>query len=158
MKKYPVFYIALCFVFMVIALPQCKKHTIPPARLNITLYDKPLDTIKSYLSGKWKLEYNYGGYVANQRTDFHDKDYIWQIDSGVNIKQTYSGNLFMDTSIEWFLNDPRGGIGQEVYHVMKFYDKQKYPYLYIVWKIVDDSLLLKDYAADAATYHFSKQN
>jgi len=157
MKKYPIFHIALCIAFLVIALPQCKKQTIPPTRLNITLYDKPLDTIKSYISGKWKLEYTYGGFIANLRTDFHDKDYIWQIDSGVNIKQTYLGNLVTDTSIEWFLNDPRGGIGQEVYYVMKFYDKRQYPYVYIVWKMVDDSLLLKDYAADAATYHFSKQ-
>ena len=103
MKKYPVFYIALCIAFLVITLPQCKKHAIPPTRLNITLYDKPLDTIKSYISGKWKLEYTYGGYIANLRTDLHDKDHIWQIDSGVNIKQRHLGDLITDTSIEWFL-------------------------------------------------------
>lgn len=154
MKKYSVFNFVLFIAILSIIFTQCKKH---PSQLNITLYDQPLPVIQKYISGKWKLEYTYGGFIANLCTDLHDKDYIWQIDSGLNIKQTYLGNLVTDTSIKWFLNDPRGGIGQEVYYVMKFYDKQQYPYIYIVWKIVNDSLLLKDYAADAAIYHFSKQ-
>ena len=40
--------------------------------------------------------------------------------------------------------------------IMKFCDKVMYPYNYVVIGIVQDSLVLKDFAIDAMTYHFSK--
>jgi len=139
---------ALCFI-----LPQCKKHA---TRLkNITLYGQPLPVIQKYVSGTWKLEYDYGGIAANQRTDFHDKDYIWQIDNGSHIKQWYMGNLITDTTIEWYQYTYGGG---DKIFVMKFYEKRMYPYNYIVWSIVNDSLVLRDFGSDPVTYRFSKQN
>ncbi len=155
MKKYAIFYFALFVAFLIIVLPQCKKATIPPARLNIILYDKPLDTIKSYVSGKWKLEYTYGGYVANLRSNYHDKDYIWQMDNGSRIKQWYLGHLITDTTIEWYKY--AFGNGDEIF-VMKFYEKRMYPYNYFVIGIVEDSLVIEDFGSDPASYHFSKQN
>ncbi|MGN6800967.1 MAG: hypothetical protein ACTHJN_03625 [Ginsengibacter sp.] len=152
MKKYSVFYFVLFITILSVILPQCKKH---PSRLNITLYNQPLPVIKKYISGKWKLEYSYGGYIANLRTDFHDKDYIWQIDGGVNIKQTYLGNLVTDTAIEWYPESRYTYVGPTF--IMRFYDKGMYPNNYVVIGIVEDSLVLKDFAIDAVTYHFSKQ-
>jgi len=152
MKKYPVFYIALCMAVLCFILPQCKKHT---TRLNITLYNQPLSVIQKYVSGKWKLEYTYGGIIANLRSDYHDKNYIWQIDEGSHIKKWDMGNLFTDTTIEWYQYTYGGG---DKIFVMKFYDDRQYPYNYIVWGIVDDSLVLRDFGSDPVTYHFSKQN
>lgn len=152
MKKYPIFYIALGIATLCFILPQCKKHN---TRLNITLYNQPLPVIQKYVSGTWKLEYTYGGFVANLRTDFHDKGYVWQVDNGSDIKQWYMGNLITDTTIEWYQYAYGGG---DKIFVMKFYEKRMYPYNYIVLSIVNDSLVLRDFGSDPVTYHFSKQN
>ena len=152
MKKYSAFYFVLFIAILSVIFTQCRKH---PSQLNITLYDQPLPVIQKYISGKWKLEYTYGGYIANLRTDLHDKDYIWQIDSGANIKQTYLGNLITDTSIEWYPESRYTYVGPTF--IMKFYDERMYAYNYVVIGIVKDSLILKDFAFDAVTYHFSKQ-
>jgi hypothetical protein len=153
MKKYPAFYFAFCMLALSSIFPQCKKHT---SRLNITLYNQALPVIKKSISGKWKLEYSYGGYIANQRTDFNSKDFIWEIDDGIKIKQLFMGNLITDTLIEWYPESLYTGVGQTF--IMKFYDKRLYPNNYVVIGIVNDSLVLKDYGTDAMTYHFSKQN
>lgn len=151
MKKYPVFYIALYMVALCFISAQCKKHNTP---LNITLYDQPLPVKQKYVSGTWKLEYSSGGFIANQRTDYHDKDYVWNIDKGSHIKQWYMGNLIADSPIEWYPYTYGGG---DKVFVMKFIGNLPYPNNYIAWGIVDDSLILKDFSSDPMTYHFSKQ-
>jgi hypothetical protein len=65
-------------------------------------------------------------------------------------------NLVTDASIEWYPESRYTNVGTTF--IMKFYDIRMYPYNYIVWGIVDDSLVLRDFGSDAAIYHFSKQN
>lgn len=160
MNKYPLYYTVLCFSVVSLFFTACKKHKNPlltgPLLSNITLHDKPLPVIKRYVSGKWKLEYTYGGYIANLRTDFHDKGYIWQIDNGSHIKQWYTGHLITDDSIEWYQESHYTYVGSTF--IMKFYDDRMYPNNYVVIGIVKDSLIVKDFSSDPATYHFSKQN
>lgn len=153
MKKDLVFYFALCMLASCFILPRCKKRN---SRLNITLYNQALPVIKQFISGKWKLEYTYGGYIANQRIDFDSKGFIWQIDDGIKIKQLHMRNLITDTLIEWYPESLYTGVGQTF--IMKFFDKRLYPNNYVVMGIINDSLVLKDYGTDAMSYHFSKQN
>ncbi|HEY4789613.1 MAG TPA: hypothetical protein VIH57_26365, partial [Bacteroidales bacterium] len=40
--------------------------------MTITLHDKPLPVIQSYIKGKWKLQYVYGGPVAQKIIDTHN--------------------------------------------------------------------------------------
>lgn len=102
------------------------------------------------------MEYTYGGIIANLRSDYHDKNYIWQIDNGLHIKQWGMGNLFTDAPIEWYPESRYTYVGPTF--IMKFYDKRMYPNNYVIYGIVDDSLLLKDFSSDPMTYHFSKRN
>jgi hypothetical protein len=134
-----------------VLLPQCKK---PTPTLNIILYNQSLPVIQKYVSGTWKLEYTYGGIMINLHTDFHNKDYIWQIDDGIRIKQSFMGNPTADTLIDWY----QINIGADTTFVLRFYDNRLYPYNYIVWGIADDSLELKDYSSDPVTYLFSKHD
>ena len=65
MKKslYPSFVIAPILILFFFA--QCKKEYTPSVPLTITLYNKPLSTIQSYIKGLWKLHYGKGGIAAN---------------------------------------------------------------------------------------------
>ena len=160
MKKYPFYFTVLCLTVISLFFTECKKHTDDPLLTgpllsDITLHDKSLPVIKRYVSGKWKLEYTYGGFIANQRTDFHGKNYIWQIDKGSHINQWYMGHLITNSSIKWYQYTYGGG--DKIFE-MKFYNDRMYPYNYVIYGIVNDSLVLRDFSDDAMIYHFSKQN
>jgi hypothetical protein len=143
----PLFLSLFCFL-------QCKKQNEP---LNITLYNKPLATIQSYIRGKWKLEYVKGGFIANYIKYFNNDNYIWQFNSNNKIKQTYNDTAFADTTIMW-VRDLGMYTGPDPIFIMKFYDKRGYPYNYVVDGIFNDSLQLHDNAYDPQYFHFSKLN
>jgi hypothetical protein len=133
---------------------QCKKEQTP---LTITLYDKPLSTIQSYIKGEWKLEYEKGGFCSICINRFDTANYIWQFNSSNRVKQTYNGNVFTDISITW-INDLGMYTGRDSTFSMNFYEKRGYPCNYIVDGIFKDSLVLhdNDNSADAVFYFFTK--
>ena len=44
----------------------CKKDNQP---ITITLWDKPLSVIQSYIAGNWKLQYSYGGISVHKEIE-----------------------------------------------------------------------------------------
>lgn len=140
--------VLFCFV-------QCKKeHTA----LTITLYDKPLPIIKSYIQGTWKLQYEKGGICSTCTNHFENKNYLWQFGLDDKIKQTFDDNIFTDTTIIW-KNDWAYYINNNSTFNMNFHDKRGYPYNYVVDGIFNDTLQLHDsYAVDAVYYYLTKVN
>jgi hypothetical protein len=140
---------------MVVLIGGCTKTK---AKLNITLYNQPLPVIKSYIAGKWTLEYEYGGFCGTCFSSFHGSAYIWEFDQGTWVKQSYKGLVETDTSIDW-IKDQLSTVGPDSTFVLSFYDKRQYPNRYQVQGIFNDSLVLHDWVnGDAVSYHFSKQN
>jgi hypothetical protein len=86
------------FLTILFCFAQCKKEDTAKT---ITLYDKPLSTIKSYIQGTWKLQYEKGGICSICVNNFENKNYLWQFDPGIKIKQTLNQNIITDTTITW---------------------------------------------------------
>lgn len=131
-------------------LYQCKKERTP---LNITLYNKALPVIQSYIQGKWKCVYGKGG-IASNTIQYYD-DYYWIFTSDNKIVQSHGGDTVTDTTIKWVWDRGTYTNGNSTF-TMKFYDKQNVPWVYVVDRIVDDTLILHDNSSDAVFYHFIK--
>ena len=133
---------------------QCKKDN---GILNINLYGNDTTIIKRYINGKWKLEYDFGGLIANQRTDYHDKNIFWEFDNSKipeTVKQTYLGVLQTDTFVIW--NNYTSPPGTNNFYIMEFVNKSQFHNMYTVIGIYNDSLHLLPYIDDASTYVFSR--
>lgn len=143
------------FLMMLFCFAQCKKEHTP---ISITLYDKPLSTIQSYIQGNWKLQYEKGGICSRCTNYFNNVNYFWQFNSGNKIKQTYNDTVFTDTRITW-IKDVGVYVNGDSTFIMNFYDKRGYPSNYVVDDIFNDTLILHDaYSVDAVFYHFTKFN
>ena len=134
--------------------PDKQIDTANKPHLYITLYDKPLDTIQKYITGNWKLVYTSGGFTGGKM--YYDSTY-WQL-SAKRIKQIYpanKGGVLIDTTINWILA-PIAGIDSSF--VIQCFDDRSYPYDYFALRIYNDTLIIREDAADAFHYHFIKNN
>ncbi len=161
MKKFNLAILSI-LIATVFCFTQCKKETkentppTPHVPLNITLYNKPLPVIQSYIQGIWRLEYGKGGFSGGTQY-LHDQNILWQFSPGDHIMQNYNGVIHTDTTITWIWG--RGaGIGPDSTFIMKFYEKNGAPWIWFVYGIINDSLVLRQTAADGYDYHFSKSN
>src|SRR5882672_9651625 len=84
------------FLTMLLCFTQCKKEHTP---LNITLHDKPLGTIQSYIQGKWKLQYAYGG-ISVMKFPARHNSYMFFSPDHIIIGNDSTG-IVVDTSIIW---------------------------------------------------------
>lgn len=136
---------------------HCKKENNnsnkEKAYLNITLYDKPLDTIRSYIQGKWNLRYEKGGICAICTQQF--SNFYWTFSANNKIEESYNGIIIADTSITW-VKDIGTYINGDSTYILSFHDKQNVPWNYVVERIYNDTLILHDNSADAVFYRFTK--
>jgi hypothetical protein len=138
----------LCLLIALFYFSGCKKDG---NRVNITLHNKPLSTIQSYIKGKWKLEYEKGGICWNC-TNYIDNFY-WTFGSNNKVQQTYNDTLITETSIVWKWDKPAN---TDYTYIMNFSDKRGYPYFYNVYEIKNDTLILTDAGYDPVAYYFTK--
>lgn len=160
-----------CWVLMIVVeaiAAGCSnsKQVTPPAPVNssadtphtsltITLYDKPLDTIRAYLQGKWKCHYGKGGIINNLVRTY--TDYYSNFSANKRIWQSLNGNVITDTTINWIWGKAARVSGDSTF-LMFFYDKRGYPYNYIVDGIFRDTLIIHENGLDGVYYYFTKSN
>jgi hypothetical protein len=143
-----------CFLFIAsLYFSNCKKDVTPSTSVNIILYDKPLSVIQQNIEGKWKLIYGKGGIATT--TQYYDNDF-WEFNNN-RIKILDKGNLDADTIILWNYDLGTYTNGDSTF-LMKFYDAEYVPWVYVVDKIYNDTLILHDNSSDAFFYHFIKSN
>jgi len=143
--------IFFCLIIVLCCGLQCKKDNSP---LTITLYNKPLSTIKSYIKGNWKLHYGKGGIVANMIQYYNNT--FWNFTPDNRIKASYDGVTTTDTTTNWVKDMGTYTNGDSTF-ILNFYDKQDVPWNYVVEQIYNDTLILHDNSSDAVFYHFTKQ-
>ncbi len=148
-KVIPMFYLFVGLA-IIVCFEQCKKEN---TALNITLYDKPLPTIQSYIQGNWKLHYGKGGICASC-IQYYD-NIFWKFTYDNKIEQSLNGTTLADTTIKWIRDLGTYTNGDSTF-IMNFFDKLGYPSNYVVDRIFNDTLILHDNSSDAVFYHFSK--
>lgn len=139
-----------CLLITPLWFNSCKKSHTP---INITLYDKPLSVIQQNIQGKWKLIYGKGG-IATVTQYYHDN--FWEFNDD-RIKIASSGSIVADTTINWDYNIGTYTNGDSTF-LLNFYDKVNVPWVYVVERIYNDTLILHDNSSDAFFYHFIKSN
>jgi|SRR5690606_4787150 len=129
-------------------LPEEKKDTIDGYYV---LKEKPLDTIKHYISGPWQLHYSYGGITGDIRINHHNS--FMDFGTGDSVLWTRDGELYAHSPITWMkVVDIHG----DSINLMHFDDKREYPYDWGVWGIKDDTLAFYDNANDGMAHVLSK--
>ena len=133
---------------------SCRKEKIKPQqKANITLYDKPLAVIRANIMGKWKLQYEKGGFCGTCiYRNF--QNFIWEFTSDNKFIQTYNDTLFVDSDIVW----PRIKYFDGFTYLMSFHDLDGVPWNYIVKGIYNDTLVFSDYSSDPVSYYLTRSN
>ncbi len=142
--------IIIAISFISLAAFNCKKNN---DGINITLHDKPLSVIQSYIQGNWKLQYEKGG-ICGSCTNYVNNFY-WHFSSNNKIQQIYNDTLITDTLINWKWDKPAN---TDSTYIMNFSDKVGYPYFYVVYEITNDTLVLTDAGYDPVSYFLTKSN
>jgi hypothetical protein len=129
--------ICLCFV-------RCEKEK---QSANITLYDKPLPVIQYYITGKWKLEYAYGGLCAGKYIDIYNSYMILSPDHIIAGNDSFGA--VVNTNIVWVR-------AKTLYNFSTYllnYSSSEYK---IVYQIKNDTLVILDNADDGYSYFYTK--
>lgn len=143
----------ICFFIMItFSFVQCKKEH---QSINISLYDKPLSVIQSYIQGKWELHYGKGGICGNCIQYYNNL--FWVITPTNQIQISKNGSFTTDTKINWIRDKGTYTNGDSTF-IMSFFDKLGYPSNYVIDKIINDTLILHENASDAVFYYFTKSN
>jgi hypothetical protein len=144
----------LLFAIMLLLfyLLACKKEKQLVHYSTITLWDKPLSVIQSYIEGKWKLQYTYGGFSVQKYIDT-DSSYIILSPEHI-IMGNFSLGIFLDTTINWVRTD----IGSKEYTYLLRYSRSDYPFPenLIIMQMKNDTLIMRDYEDDGYSYYYTK--
>ena len=146
--SFVIFLLSIIFCFA-----QCKKeHTA----LNITLYDKPLGTIQSYIQGKWKLQYAKGGICGSCVFPARNNQYT-KLSTDRIVFGNDSVGVVLDTTIYW--KRDKDIFNDSTYLLTYYYPAGAgpFPIAYIVDGIYNDTLKLTDNANDPIYYYYTKQ-
>lgn len=150
--KISVIPISLLLIIFLFSFAQCKKSD---TGLNIILHDKPLNTIQSYIQGKWKLQYTFGGFAAMKYPATHNS-YIILNPNNIIIGNDSAG-VVVDTAIIWVR--AKDIAGDSTYLLTYSYTPgYAFPYAYIVDRIYNDTLVLSDNAYDPISRYYTKFN
>jgi hypothetical protein len=134
-------YIRLLILLFPALLFACKKESE-----NITFGEQPLSVVKSYVSGRWKFIYAYGGFTGNYRYDYVNAYLEFYGDS---IVQRSHDTIAIATKIEWkTITDIRG---KQAYY-MQF----KGGGGYVVDEIKNGELILFDNAYDGMAHYLHR--
>jgi hypothetical protein len=158
MKKLP---FTLIFITSILFL-CCKKRedsysiivssspiTATPNKHNVILIDKPLDSIKYFLYGKWKLVKMYGG-IAPTTIYFNDVFLEFKKNDTAVVTKN---NIVNTVQCMWLKQDSIYGVNSTfLLKVVKYSSIYK-----IVNKIQNDTLQLIDFASDAYTHYLIRQ-
>lgn len=153
MKKNLCAALSIIFILIIFCFAQCKKERTP---LNITLYNKPLSTIKTYVEGKWELQYAKGGICGSCVSPARNNQYM-QISTDRIVFGNDSAGIVLDTTIYW--KRDKDIFNDSTYLLTYYYSAGAgpFPIAYIVDGIYNDTLKLIDDAYDPIYYYYIKQ-
>lgn len=147
-KHFRFFFLSIMFLFCCF---QCKKPDKPTT--DIVLYDQPLKTIQKHIEGKWKFVYGKGG-ICSTCIHYCNNCYV-----EFTSNNKFIGNTFVvtsDTTTIYWLRDVGTYTKGDSTYLMTFKDMNGVPWVYVIDRIYNDTLIFYDNAIDAVFYHFIK--
>lgn len=146
--------IVLAMLLLVsIAAFSCKKSA--DNKFNISLHDKSLDVIQSYIQGSWKLHHEMGGICGS--CIYYPKDstsYLYASLTPQRILFRNTARLTLDTTIVW----THVNIFGDSTFIMKFFDKNGAPIILGAREVVNDTLVLYQPGPDGQYFYYTKTN
>lgn len=144
--------------FSLYLLGSCSKDSTElskaDTKLSIVLYNKPLDTITSYVNGKWQLRYYSGGWLSGYIVQRDRYEELWTFSNG-KIIQSLHNRIVVDATISWYRT--KDVFGDSTY-LLNFDDSNGPGNTYVVDRIFNDTLILFDNATDPFKYRFTRIN
>ena len=120
------------------------------------MWDKPLDTIKTYIQGYWKLEYRRGGIAGDNYIDHPTKLNSYSFNQNV-VLWTVDGNTFANNNIGWVnTSNYNYHIQANTVWTMSFNDTRSIPYNFIINKIKNDTLVFDENFLDGQSCYCSR--
>ena len=145
--------LAICFFFM-----QCKKNPEGlrvTEGLSVTLYDKSVPQIKSYIGGKWKVNFATGG-IANQGQKFSNTDIEFRFQTIDSIFYIQKSLVLANSPITWTkIRDFIGRVDSN--YISEFMLRGGGYYGFGFERIKNDTLLIYDPGPDGYTYYLTHQ-
>ena len=114
---------------------------------NITLHDKPLPVIQKYITGKWRLQYAFGGLWAHKVINTNNSYMILSPD---HITKGNDSGIIVDTTLVWVKTE----IGTNDFTYLFSYPPSSISY--IVDQIKNDTLVITQYLSDGFTFYYTK--
>ncbi|MGK7389713.1 MAG: hypothetical protein ACNS60_05155 [Candidatus Cyclobacteriaceae bacterium M2_1C_046] len=153
-----IIYILLPSFYLVIVLlfSNCSDDDISAEKVNITLWNKSLDTIRYNIQGKWDWQFSKGGFSGKDLI-YHDNTSI-EINND-NIKLIFQSDLIYDTLIYW--NKKKNILGDSTYIMTIYKDNGEpfHPYTsWVVHEIHEDTLKLFDNSNDGYIHYLTPLN
>lgn len=145
-------YFALVVFAVLFCFAECRKER---QALTITLHDKPLATIQSYIHGKWRLQYAKGGFCGTCVWPGRQNQYIL-INEQTIVFGNDSAGIIHDTTIKWIR--ARDVFSDSTFLLTYYYPRGAgpFPISYIVDGIYNDTLKLVENANDPLYYYYTK--
>jgi hypothetical protein len=137
------------FSMISLIIAACSKDD---PKVNIQLYDKPLSVIKANITGKWKLNYAYGGIVAQKHVDRHNSYMI--INPDHIIIGGDSTGIKVDTAIVWVRS--KNIFNDSTYLMSYKWSGYPFPEYNIVDRIKNDTLIVIQNVYDPIYYYYTK--
>jgi len=120
------------------------------------LWDKPLDTIKAYIQGYWKLKYRRGGIAGDNYIDHPTKLNSYSFNQNV-VLWTVDDNTFANNNVGWVnTSNYNYHIQANTVWTMSFNDTRGITYSFIIDKIKNDTLVFDENFLDGQSYYCSR--
>lgn len=140
--------ILVCISIVCLYCIACKEKNIEPYYLNLN--NKPLDTIKKYIEGKWQMHYSIGGIAGNYRTNY------------INTFVEFTISPINNDSLNWY-NDTFVFINNKVIFnkVPKYSNNTDSVYeisevLWVMNQIKNDTLTIFENTSESAGYFLTR--
>lgn len=144
--------VSASLLLLSLAVIACKKNS---ERLNISLHDKPLAVIQSYVQGSWKLHHEEGGFCGP--CIFYPKDSTFNLYLTLTPERIILRNaarVTVDTTTNWVY----ANISGDKTFIMNFRDRSGAPIVLGAREIVNDTLVIYQPGPDGLYFYYVKTN
>lgn len=150
MKKQIEILFFFSLTLLVFCFAKCNKESVT---VNTTLFDKDTTTVNSFIIGKWKVHYQFGGICGNCKSDRENLNEFYEFKPNNGIAYTFQNVLQFDTKYAWLFYQSYPA--DYMHHILEYSESPVSPVpssRFEVVKIMNDTLILAQPLIDSPDY------